>query len=64
MYLSNLSAGQLAKAHEAADYLLSLPARLDAELGIKLDTLRADLTAEMEDRGPTDPARRMNRRPK
>jgi hypothetical protein len=54
MYLSTLSAGQLTKAYEAADYLLRLPARLDPELAIKLDTLRADLTAELEDREPSD----------
>jgi hypothetical protein len=48
-YLRNLSIDQLDKAHEAADYLLKLPARLDAELAIKLDTLRADLTAAIED---------------
>jgi hypothetical protein len=55
MNLRNLSLGQLTKAHQAADYLLSLPDRLDTELAIKLDTLRADLTAEIEDRGQTNP---------
>ena len=52
MYLRNLTADQLTKAHKAADYLLNLPARLDAELSIKLDTLRADLTAAIEDSEP------------
>jgi hypothetical protein len=53
-YLANLDADQLAEAHEAADYLLNLPVRLDAELAIKLDTLRADLTAALEDCKPAD----------
>ena len=60
MYLGNLNADQLAQAHEAADYLLGLPVRLDAELKIKLDTLRADLTAAIEDR---QPAGRIGRQP-
>jgi hypothetical protein len=51
-YLHSLSGGQLTRAHEAADYLLSLPTRLDAELRIKLDTLRADLLAAIEDSEP------------
>jgi hypothetical protein len=51
-HLGNLSIGQLGKAHEAADYLLKLPMRLDAELTVKLDTLRADLTAAIEDYEP------------
>jgi hypothetical protein len=51
-YLRNLSIDQLTKAHEAAGCLLSLPVRLDAELRIKLDTLRADLTAAIEDCQP------------
>jgi hypothetical protein len=55
VYLRNLTIDQLTKAHEAADYLLSLPVRLDAELRIKLDTLRADLTAAIEDRQPATP---------
>jgi hypothetical protein len=58
MYLKNLTAAQLTKAHQAADYLLALPARLDAELAIKLDTLRADLTAAIED---STPAKRTGR---
>jgi hypothetical protein len=49
-YLGNLTPAELGKAHQAADYLCKLPARLDPELAIKLDTLRADLTAELEDR--------------
>jgi hypothetical protein len=52
MYLRNLNIDQLTKAHEAADYLLGLPARLDAELSVKLDTLRADLMAAIEDSEP------------
>lgn len=52
MYLRNLSIDQLTKAHEAADYLLGLPVRLDAVLAVKLDTLRADLTAAIEDCEP------------
>jgi hypothetical protein len=52
MYLRNLTIDQLTKAHEAAGYLLSLPTRLDAELSIKLDTLRADLMAAIEDSAP------------
>jgi hypothetical protein len=59
MYLHGLTADQLAQAHEAAGYLLGLPVRLDAELRIKLDTLRADLTAAIEDR---EPAGRIGRR--
>jgi hypothetical protein len=52
MYLQQLTPGDLSKAHEAADYLLRLPVRLDRDLAIKLDTLRADLTAAIEDRRP------------
>jgi hypothetical protein len=51
-YLAPLTADQLIEAHKAADYLLKLPARLDVELAIKLDTLRADLTAAIEDHEP------------
>jgi hypothetical protein len=61
MYLGNLTAGQLTGAKESVDCLLGLPVRLDAELAIKLDTLRADLTAALEDckpAGRTDRARR------
>jgi phage-related protein len=48
--IRHLTSAQVANAHAAADYLLSLDARLDRELVIKLDTLRADLTAALEDR--------------
>ncbi len=60
VYLQHLTATELGKAHEAADYLLGLPARLDSELAIKLDTLRADLMAAIEDHEPASrrPARR------
>jgi hypothetical protein len=54
-YLHPLSADQLADALEAVDHLLNLPARLDMELRIKLDTLRADLMAAIED---SEPAKR------
>jgi hypothetical protein len=57
VYLRNLTIDQLTKAHEAADCLLKLPVRLDAELAIKLDTLRADLTAAIEDCQPATPRR-------
>jgi hypothetical protein len=60
VYLRNLTIDQLTKAHQAADHLLSLPARLDAELRIKLDALRADLTAAIED---CQPAGGVSRRP-
>jgi hypothetical protein len=50
MNLRQLTSAELAKARAAADYLCKLPVRLDAELAVKLDTLRADLTAEIEDR--------------
>lgn len=53
-YLHHLTTAELGKAHQAADYLCGLPARLDPELAIKLDTLRADLTAEIEDRRQAD----------
>lgn len=52
-YLHQLTTAELRKAHQAADYLCGLPARLDPGLAIKLDTLRADLTAEIEDRTPS-----------
>lgn len=60
MYLSNLSADQLTKGHKAANYLLDLPVRLDPELAIKLDTLRADLMTAIED---CQPAERTSKRP-
>jgi outer membrane PBP1 activator LpoA protein len=53
-YLRQLTTAELGKAHHAADYLHSLPAHLDPDLAIKLDTLRADLTAEIEDRQHAD----------
>jgi hypothetical protein len=53
-YLHQLTTAELGSAHRATDYLCGLPARLDPELAIKLDTLRADLIAEMEDRGQID----------
>jgi hypothetical protein len=56
--LSNLNLDELRRAHQAADHLCSLPARLDPELAIKLDTLRADLTAHIEDLAPSDPGTR------
>lgn len=55
VYLKDLTRDQLLKARESVDYLLGLPVRLDAELRIKLDTLRADLGAAIED---SEPARR------
>jgi hypothetical protein len=54
MNLRQLTTAELGKAHQAADYLCGLPTRLDRELIIKLDTLRADLTAEIEDREQAD----------
>lgn len=51
VYLHGLTSDQLFQAREAVGYLLHLPARLDAELRIKLDTFQADLTAAIEDRG-------------
>jgi hypothetical protein len=52
VYLQHLTVAELGKAHAAADYLLGLPAHLDSQLAIKLDTLRADLTAAIEDHEP------------
>jgi len=51
MNLRDLTLAQLTEAHEAADCLGKLPIRLDRELAIKVDTLRADLKAAIEDRG-------------
>jgi hypothetical protein len=45
-----LTTAELNKGREAAAYLRHLPAALDQLLVIKLDTLHADLTAEIEDR--------------
>jgi hypothetical protein len=50
MNLTQLTTGELAKARAATDYLCGLPTNLDSTLAVKLDTLRADLTAEIEDR--------------
>jgi hypothetical protein len=52
--LSPLTPIQLGEAHKAADYLCELGGALDVETGIKLDTLRADLMAEIEDRAQVD----------
>lgn len=52
MYVTHLSTAELVKARDAADYLLGVNARLDPVLLVKLDTLRADLGAAIEDRGP------------
>jgi hypothetical protein len=51
MNLRDLTRTQLTEAHEAADCLCKLPVRLDPQLAIKLDTLRADLKVAIEDRG-------------
>jgi hypothetical protein len=58
MDLRQLTTAELGKAHQAADYLCTLPVRIDPELAIELDTFRADLTAELEDRGQIDLAAR------
>jgi hypothetical protein len=52
VYLRNLTTDQLTKARDAADCLLTLNARLDSVLLVKLDTLRADLLAAIEDSEP------------
>jgi hypothetical protein len=52
MYVTHLSTAELVKARDAADYLLGINARLDSVLLVKLDTLRADLGAAIEDREP------------
>jgi hypothetical protein len=54
MDLRRITSVQLSKAHEAADYLLGLPVRLDSVLAIKLDTFRADVGAAIEDREEGD----------
>jgi hypothetical protein len=54
MYLRHLPIEEVQKAHDAAGYLLELPVRLDVELAIKLDTFRADVMVELEDREPAD----------
>jgi hypothetical protein len=45
---------QAEQAYEAADFLLELPIHLDFELRTKLDTFRADVGVELEDRGRCD----------
>lgn len=52
MNLHELTGKELDQAYESADYLLGpvMRERLDASLRVKLDTLRADLGAEQEDR--------------
>jgi hypothetical protein len=50
MNLHELNGQQLDRAYESVGFLLSLKDHLDPALAIKLDTLRADLTAEREDR--------------
>jgi hypothetical protein len=57
MYLGSLTSDQLTEAHKAADFLLRLPVRLDSVLATKLDTLRCDLGAAIEDRAPGGRAR-------
>jgi hypothetical protein len=52
MHLQHLTDTDLARARDAAEYLLGLGARLDPMLQIKLDTFRADVTAAIEDREP------------
>lgn len=54
MDLRLVTPAQLDQAHEAADYLLGLPVRLDSVLAIKLDTFRADVGAAIEDRQRDD----------
>jgi hypothetical protein len=41
-------------AHAAAEYLLRLKDPIEPLLAIKLDTLRADLTVEKEDRAAAE----------
>ena len=50
MNLYQLTTAELGKARDAANYLCGLRDHLEPILFIKLDTLRADLTAEAEDR--------------
>jgi hypothetical protein len=52
VYLNHLTAAELGKARDSADYLLGLGVRLDAVLMVKLDTFRADVIAAIEDREP------------
>jgi hypothetical protein len=50
MNLHLLTGRELDEAYEAADFLCKLQHHLDPILFIKLDTFRADVLAEMEDR--------------
>lgn len=52
MNFHQLTGTELDRAYEAADYLCGpvIKPHLDPSLLIKLDTLRADLLAEQEDR--------------
>jgi hypothetical protein len=50
MYLRDLTPEELRQAHDSAAFLLDLDVRMDRELAIKLDTFRADVMAELEDR--------------
>jgi hypothetical protein len=52
MNLHELTGKELDRAYAATDYLLSpvMSGHLDDSLRVKLDTLRADLSAEQEDR--------------
>jgi hypothetical protein len=52
--LSRLSRLELSEAYKAADYLCAVGEALDGELAIKIDTLRADLAAAIEDHAPAD----------
>ncbi|MGH3157923.1 MAG: hypothetical protein ACRDNF_15290 [Streptosporangiaceae bacterium] len=53
MHLRHLPDEEVRKAYDAAGYLLGLDVRMDRELAIKLDTFRADVMAELEER-PVD----------
>jgi hypothetical protein len=55
MRLQHLANTDLARARDAAEYILRLGARLDPVLQIKLDTFRADVIAAIEDREPALP---------
>lgn len=63
--IRHLTRMQIATARAATDHLISLGAhaRLDAELIIKLDTLRADLTAALEDHDHAQASRAANGQP-
>jgi hypothetical protein len=56
--LTRLTPIQLDQASQAAAFLCELKDALNHELLIKLDTLHADLAAEIEDRTPVDPGQR------